>query len=120
MSLNFNNMIEQELAVKIQSAQSLDDVKEILIENGFNADEVIATAENMIQEKSDEKELEIGELEQVSGGFAVTTAVALFLAGIGMAFIGAGTYAIKKQKTKTTVCTKDANGEWNNCETTYK
>lgn len=120
MSGNLNSAMEQELVGKIQNAESLDEVKGILTDNGLNADEVIAAAEKMNQEKAEEQELEIGELEQVTGGFAITTAVALFLGGIGMAFVGAGIYGAKKQKTKTTVCTQDANGDWSNCKTTYK
>ncbi len=120
MSGIFNNAMEQEIAEKIKNAQSLDEVKEILVENGYNAEEVIAAAQKMNQSGSEDQELEESELEHVAGGFAITTAVALVLGGLGMAFVGAGIYGVKKQKTKTTVCTKDDNGEWNNCKTTYK
>ena len=120
MTGNLNCAMEQELVGRIKNAESLDEVKGILNENGLNADEVIAAAEKMNQEKADDQELEIFDLEQVTGGFAITTAVALFLGGIGMAFVGAGIYGAKKQKTKTTVCTQDANGDWSNCKTTYK
>ena len=113
-----NKLMEQEIAERVKGAQSVDEIKDILEEYGLDADEVISAAKKMGGSEADQ-ELDMEDLEQVSGGFVVPLGAVILLA-LGSAFLSAGIYGIKKQKTKIEVCKKDSEGNWSDCETRYE